>query len=288
MKGIKKAKQDPMILMKNAVLSFFVNLILIIFSISCIFPLIWMIYSSFKTTREFARDFIGLPKGIDLENYIYVIKGSGAIKAILNSTRVTVVSIILIVAMGFVLGYIFARFRFKGSKILYSSFLIGLLVPIHSLLVPIYIIFSKTGLNDKWFTLVIPYVAFGIPIAMFLVESSIKAIPIALEEAAAIDGSSFSRTLFQIILPITKPILATIAIIQTFACWNEFSFALVLINTPKLRTVPVEITLFTGQFTSNYPRMFAAMLICMLPIVTLYFLFSKQIMQGMVAGAVKG
>lgn len=286
MKEMKKNKSEFNI--RRGILSFFINSTLLIFSISCIFPLIWMVYSSVKTNKDFMSDFIGLPKSINLSNYVSIITESGALKAIFNSFRVTVLSVALIVIMGFILGYMFARFSFKGSKILYGAFFVGLLVPIHSLLVPIYVIFSRAGLNDKWYTLIIPYVAFGIPLALFLVESSIKTIPIALEEAAAIDGSTFSRTLFEIILPIAKPILTTVAIIQTFYCWNEFSFALVLINKPVFRTVPLEITLFTGQFTSDYPRMFGAMLVTMLPVIVFYFAFSKQIIKGMVAGAVKG
>lgn len=286
MKETKKNKSK--INIRKGILSFFINAILLVFSISCIFPLIWMIYSSVKTNKDFMSDYIGLPKSINLNNYISIITESGAIKAILNSFRTTVLSVALIVFLGFILGYMFARFKFRGSKILYAAFFVGLLVPIHSLLVPIYVIFKNADFNDKWFTLIIPYVAFGIPLALFLVESSIKTIPIALEEAAAIDGSSFSRTLFSIILPIAKPILTTVAIIQTFYCWNEFSFALVLLNKPTFRTVPLEITLFTGQFTSDYPRMFGAMLVTMLPVIIFYFGFSKQIIKGMVAGAVKG
>jgi len=167
-------------------------------------------------------------------------------------------------------------------------FLMGMLIPIHSLLVPIYVVFKDTGLSNHWYTLIIPYVAFGLPMAVFLVEGFVKSVPTALEEAAAIDGSSFSRTLFSIIMPICRPILTTVAIIQTFSCWNEFSFALVLIKNPRLQTVPLAMTQFTGQFASDYPKIMAAMLLTMSPIVILYFAGSKQIIQGMVAGAVKG
>ena len=111
---------------------------------------------------------------------------------------------------------------------------------------------------------------------------------VSLEEAAAIDGSSFSKTLWQIILPICKPILVTVAIIQVFGNWNEFSFALVLIKDVALQTVPLALTQFKGQFASDYPKQMAAMLITMSPIVILYFAFSKEIIKGMVAGAVKG
>ena len=120
-------------------------------------------------------------------------------------------------------------------------------------------------------------------------EGFVKGVPIELEEAAAIDGSTFSKTMFSIILPICKPILTTVAIINVFSCWNEFSFALVLISNNKaITTVPLALKNFTGQFSSDYPKMMAAMLITMAPVVILYFIFSKQVIKGMVAGAVKG
>lgn len=269
---------------------FFVNFILIIFSLSCIFPLVWMFYSSLKEKRVFNADIIGLPTNPTLSNYIKVLTNPDyhIYQSMFNSLRVTFLSVLLIVFCGFIVGYIIARIKFKLNRVIYVMFLMGMLIPIHSLLVPIYIVFKNFGLTDKWYTLIIPYVAFGLPIAIFLVEGFIKGIPVALEEAAAIDGSSFSRTLFSIILPVTKPILTTIAIIQTFACWNEFSFALVLVSNSKLQTVPLAMTQFTGQFASDYPKIMAAMLLTMSPIIILYFVFSKQIIKGMVAGAVKG
>ncbi|MBS5932510.1 MAG: carbohydrate ABC transporter permease [Clostridiales bacterium] len=268
----------------------FVNLILIIFSLSCIFPLVWMFYSSLKEKRVFNADIVGLPANPTISNYTKVLTNPDyhIYQSMFNSLRTTFISILLIVTCGFIVGYIISRIKFKLNRVIYVMFLMGMLIPIHSLLVPVYIVFKNFGLTDKWYTLIIPYVAFGLPIAIFLVEGFVKGIPVALEEAAAIDGSSFSRTLFSIILPVTKPILTTIAIIQTFACWNEFSFALVLISNTKFQTVPLAMTQFTGQFASDYPKIMAAMLLTMSPILVLYFVFSKQIIKGMVAGAVKG
>jgi raffinose/stachyose/melibiose transport system permease protein len=149
-------------------------------------------------------------------------------------------------------------------------------------------VFNRLGIGDKWYTLIIPYVAFGLPIAVFLIHGYVLSVPKEFEEAAAIDGYGFVRTMFSILLPICMPILVTVAIIQTFACWNEFSFALVLINNINYKTVPLAMTQFTGQFNSNYPKMMAAMLLTMAPVVLFYFLFSKKIIEGMVAGAIKG
>ncbi len=286
----KKTGRDTDSIIKTRILSLFMNFILLLFSLSCIFPLVWMFYSSLKEKRVFNADIMGLPKNPSFRNYIDILTNSDyhIFESVLNSFRTTVISVFLIVLFGFIIGYILARIKFPGNRLLYVIFLMGMLIPIHSLLVPIYVVFTRTGLGNQWFTLIMPYMAFGFPIAIFLVEGYVKGIPVALEEAAAIDGSSFSRTLFSIILPMCRPILTTVAIIQTFSCWNEFSFALVLIKDPRLQTVPLAMTQFTGQFSSDYTKIMAAMLITMAPIVIFYFVFSKQIIQGMVAGAVKG
>jgi raffinose/stachyose/melibiose transport system permease protein len=281
---------DAGAVLKTRLLSIFMNVTLILFSISCIFPLVWMFYSSLKEKRVFNADIIGLPKKPTFINYFNILtnKDYRIAESVINSFRTTIISVALIILFGFIVGYILARIKFPGNRIIYVVFLMGMLIPIHSLLVPIYVVFSDTGLANHWYTLSIPYVAFGLPIAIFLVESFVKVIPNSLEEAAAIDGSTFTRTMFSIILPICKPILTTIGIIQTFACWNEFSFALVLLKDQRLHTVPLAMTQFTGQFSSDYPKIMAAMLITMSPIVIFYFVFSKQIIKGMVAGAVKG
>ncbi len=274
----------------NGILAVIMNVILWLFSLCCIFPLVWMFYSSLKEKRVFNADIIGLPAHPTIANYVKILtnKDYNLPQSMVNSARTTLLSVLLILVCSFICGYILARINFKLNRPLYIMFLMGMLIPIHSLLVPIYIIFSKTGLNNKWFTLLFPYVAFNLPVSIFLVQGYIKGIPSALEEAAAIDGSSFSRSLFSIILPICKPILVTVAIIQVFGCWNEFSFALVLIRSTALQTVPLALKQFTGQFTSDYPKMMAAMLLTMSPVVIFYFAFSKQIIKGMVAGAVKG
>jgi len=285
-----KGSRTPAQKAKTGALSFFLNLLMLVFSLSCIFPLVWMFYSSLKTKRVFNADIMGLPKEPTLSNYQKILTNADYHigQSMWASVRTTVISILFIALFGFIVGYILSRIKFKGNRLLYVMFLMGMLIPVHSLLVPIYIVFNKTGLGNQWFTLIIPYVAFGMPMAVFLVEGYIKGIPVELEEAAAIDGSSFTRTLFSIILPVAKPILVTIAIIQVFSCWNEFSFALVLIKDVRLQTVPLAMTMFKGQFASDYPKIMSAMLTTMAPVVVLYFVFSKQIIKGMVAGAVKG
>lgn len=274
----------------RAILAVVLNAILILFSFSCLFPLLWMINSSLKEKRVFNADIIGLVTSPTLKNYKDILSNSnyhlGA--SIWNSARTTILSVFFIVLFGFIVGYILARVKFKANRLIFTIFLMGMLIPQHSLLVPIYVVFKKCGLSNHWFSLLLPYVAFGLPMAIFLVEGFVKTIPDSLEQAAAIDGCGFSKTMFSIIMPICRPIMVTVAIIQSFGCWNEFSFALVLIKNQALQTVPLALTQFTGQFNSDYPKIMSAMLVTMAPIVILYFIFSKEIIKGMVAGAVKG
>lgn len=286
----KVEKNDLGTRIKKGVLGFFLNAILIIFSATCIFPLVWMLYSSLKEKRVFNADIIGLPKSPTLTNYINILTNTDYHlgRSMKNSLVVTACSVALIVFFSFIVGYILARVRFKLNRVLHVMFLMGMLIPIHSLLVPIYLVFRNTNLSNHWYTLIIPYTAFAMPMAVFLVEGFVQGVPSALEEAAAIDGSSFTRTLFLIIMPVCRPIMTTVAIINVFTCWNEFSFALVLLRDQGLHTVPLAMTQFTGQFASDYPKIMAAMLLTMSPIVVLYFVGSKQIIKGMVAGAVKG
>ncbi len=273
----------------NTILGIFLNVLMWVFSLSCIFPLIWMGYSSLKQKRDFNKDIFSLPSEPSLSNYQRILSNPdyNIASSMWNSARTMVISVFLIVLCAFIVGYILSRCSFKLNRPLYLMFLMGMLIPVHSLVVPIYIIFSRANLLNKWYTLLMPYLCFNLPVSLFLVEGYVKGIPTALEEAAAIDGCSFTRSMFSIILPICKPILTTVAIINVFGCWNEFSFALIL-QSKAYQTVPLALKNFTGQFNSDFPKMMAAMLLTMSPVVLFYFIFSKQIIKGMVAGAVKG
>lgn len=272
----------------KAVVRGFINLIMILFSCSCIFPILWLLSSSLKTQQEFSQSSMALPSSLNMGNYISVFTETNMLRYIMNSLRNTVLSVGIIIIVAFIAAYVLSRYKFKGRNFIYNYFIIGMLIPIHALLVPMYVQFKQAGLTNHWYTLLLPYIAFGLPISIMLIESYISAVPRELEEAAAIDGSGFFMTIFKIIFPLTGPILATVAIIQFFAVWNEFSFALILVSKETLRTVPVGLTMFKGAYTIDYPRMMAGILVTMFPVMVLYFIFSKRIIESMVAGAVKG
>ena len=264
------------------------NGLLLVFSFSCILPMVWIFYSSFKTQAEFTQSSTALPQALNLKNYISVFTQTKLGMYMLNSARNTILSVLIIIVFSFLAGYVLSRYRFRGRSLIYNYFIMGMLIPVHALLVPMYVQLRQSGLTNHWYTLLFPYVAFGLPISIMLIESYIASIPKELEEAAAIDGCGFFRCLFQIVFPLAMPILSTVAIIQFFAVWNEFSFSLILVNSDTLRTVPVGLTMFKSAYTVDYPRLMAGIMTTTLPVMILYFVFSKRIIEGMVAGAVKG
>ena len=264
------------------------NGLLLVFSFSCIFPMVWIFYSSFKTQAEFTQSSTALPQALNLKNYISVFTQTKLGMYMLNSARNTILSVLIIIVFSFLAGYVLSRYRFRGRSLIYNYFIMGMLIPVHALLVPMYVQLRQSGLTNHWYTLLFPYVAFGLPISIMLIESYIASIPKELEEAAAIDGCGFFRCLFQIVFPLAMPILSTVAIIQFFAVWNEFSFSLILVNSDTLRTVPVGLTMFKSAYTVDYPRLMAGIMTTTLPVMILCFVFSKRIIEGMVAGAVKG
>ena len=264
------------------------NGLLLVFSFSCIFPMVWIFYSSFKTQAEFTQSSTALPQALNLKNYISVFTQTKLGMYMLNSARNTILSVLIIIVFSFLAGYVLSRYRFRGRSLIYNYFIMGMLIPVHALLVPMYVQLRQSGLTNHWYTLLFPYVAFGLPISIMLIESYIASIPKELEEAAAIDGCGFFRCLFQIVFPLAMPKLSTVAIIQFFAVWNEFSFSLILVNSDTLRTVPVGLTMFKSAYTVDYPRLMAGIMTTTLPVMILYFVFSKRIIEGMVAGAVKG
>ena len=268
--------------------SLLVNVIISAFSLFCLFPVVWMLYSSLKEESEFKRNLLSLPTQLHFENYQTAVKTGRMDTAFVNSVLVSVTAGVVLLLIAFLAGTIFGRYVFKGKKLLYTMFLMGMLIPGHSLLVPVFIELKTFSLNNNRFVLALIYAAFGLPKAIFLMTTYASTIPRELEEAAIIDGGNTHDVFFRIFLPISKPILSTITILSFLDAWNEFPFSLVLMGKPELKTLPIALTYFTGQYSVDYTPMMAGLAIATLPVVIVYFIFHKKIMEGMVAGAVKG
>lgn len=259
-----------------------------VFSIASILPIVWLIMTTFKTSAQFEANVASLPKSLNLTNYVSVFSTTDIPLCMFNTARNTLIALVLVVIGGFINGYFFSRFRFRFRGIMLGAYFCSLFIPVHALLVPMYILMSKGGLTNHWYTTVLPMLAGEMTLATYLVMGYVSGIPRELEEAAAIDGSSFSRTMFSIIMPVARPILVTVGIVAFFHFWNEFIYSLVLISDNSLYTINLAISCFKGETNVNYTEIMTAMTIAILPALTIYLFFSKYIIRGMIAGAVKG
>lgn len=268
--------------------SIIVNLVMILLSLFSIFPFIWMILSSFKTEAEFQADIMALPSALHIENYQTAFETGHMGTYALNSLFNCIVTVVVATLAAFVVAYFLSRYHFKGRALVYGLFIAGMLIPVHSLMVPLFMEYKTIGLLDNRFTLLPVYFAFAMPMAVFLIESFVGSIPIELEEAAMIDGSKMLRTMFTIIMPLCRPVLATVLILTFMNTWNEFPFALVLIKSEALKTIPLGLKNFQGAYTAQYTVFMAGMTISLIPVMAVYAAFSQKIIQGMTAGTVKG
>jgi len=266
-----------------------IYIIFIIFTISALYPLIWLFYSSFKPQLEIIRDGFALPQDPTISNYTQaIIKGKLNIYVV-NSIIYTFVSTGLVIIFSMMASFAFAKIKNRATPFLYNSFLMGLLITIQAILIPLFIAMTRIGLRDTHFGIIIIYVAINLPLAIFLGTEFVKAIPDSIIESAQIDGASYFRIFFKIILPMCKPVIVTIIIFTAIACWNEFMLALVFTSSDSVRSLPVGIYSFSGPLATEYGMQFAALVIGMTPILILYAIFYRQITRGFAAaGAIKG
>lgn len=273
---------------KSKVIFLVITFVIFVFSFSFIFPFIWLTYTAFKPESEFIMSTVALPEGFYFGNIINIFSRPDMATVFLNSAFNSLISVFFVVAIAFILGYVLARFHFRGRGVVYGFFLAGMIVPIHALLIPIFIQFRNMSMLDNRFTLIMPYIAFSLPVAMYLYDSFIRSIPKEIDEATFMDGGSYINIMARILFPICRPITATVLILSFLSLWNEFPFALVLITSSQLRTVPIWLTFFRGQYLVNIPLQLTAMLVASLPVVILFLVFKNRIMEGMAAGAIKG
>jgi raffinose/stachyose/melibiose transport system permease protein len=201
---------------------------------------------------------------------------------------VTMVTVGVSAVLSLMMGYAFTRMRWKLRTFTLNFVLLGMIIPIHATLLPNFILFNKAGMLDSLLSIIIPYIAFSIPISMFILTGFLETIPRAIEESAVIDGASVFGILFKIIFPITKPAMATICVLNFITWWNEFIMANTFLVSEDLKTLPFSIMKFAGQYSSNYGAQFAVMTCIAIPSILIYLLFTEQLTKGITAGAVKG
>ncbi len=253
-----------------------------------LFPLVWVFYNSFKTNSELFENPWALPTQLNLENYIYAWEQANIGKYFVNSILVCVTALFLCLTLSTAAAFAITRLKWKLSGGIMMVFLVGMMIPIHSTLIPLFLMFSKAGLINSLWSLIIPYTTSGMPIAIFILAGFLKTFPVEIEESAVIDGASMGKMFFRITIPMTKPSIATVAIYTFVSMWNELNYALVFLSDQSKMTLPIGLNSFKGQYSTNYVAMFAAVAITVLPSIIIFSIFNKQVIEGMVSGAVKG
>ncbi len=248
-------------------------------------PMIWALLGSIKPAGELRIHPWSLPHTVQLGNYAAAWHGAIGLY-LLNSTVVTIISVLVIIALSAPAAYAFARLRFRGAMLLFGLILTGLLIPAHAVLIPLYQINAALGLRD-YAAIIGPYVAFGLPLTVLLLRAYFVGIPEEMMEAAIMDGAGHLRILWSIFMPLARPALATVAIFQAAWIWNELPFALVFIKTSAHQTLPVGLLSFQGEHIAEWGTILAGVCVAVIPLMVLYLVFQRHIIRGLTAGAVK-
>ncbi len=277
-----------MIKFKNGTVRTLLYVILIIYSMSIFYPIFLMIITSLKENREIFTRPYSLPQSFNLDSYMYLFKISNYLIYFRNSIIITLTSLLIILALSSLISYVLAKYRFIGSRFLYFYFIAGLIIPIKLGTIGIIRIMLGLHVFDTLAALIIVYVAMGIPFGVFILTDFIRLIPEELSNSARIDGCSEPEIFFRIILPLIRPALAAVAIINFIPIWNDFWFPLLLVRTDNVKTIPLATALLYGQYETNFGLIFSVLVAASLPVIIFYLIMSRQFIKGLSSGALKG
>jgi len=277
-----------MIKFKNGTVRTLLYVILIIYSMSIFYPIFLMIITSLKENREIFTRPYSLPQSFNLDSYMYLFKISNYLIYFRNSIIITLTSLLIILALSSLISYVLAKYRFIGSRFLYFYFIAGLIIPIKLGTIGIIKIMLGLHVFDTLAALIIVYVAMGIPFGVFILTDFIRLIPEELSNSARIDGCSEPEIFFRIILPLIRPALAAVAIINFIPIWNDFWFPLLLVRTDNVKTIPLATALLYGQYETNFGLIFTVLVAASLPVIIFYLIMSRQFIKGLSSGALKG
>jgi multiple sugar transport system permease protein len=277
----KKIKQQAKTWLRHGAILIFLGYL--------VFPLIWMLSISFKSTAEiYSANQTLIPQAISMEHFRTVLQEEKVLNSIFNSLYVGILSSILVVVLALPGAYALVRYRTAANKIVLGWILTSQIFPVILIMVPLYIILRSFGLTNSLWGLILVYVVWSLPFVLWMLHGYIRTIPVELEEAATVDGASRLQVIYRILVPVLLPAIGASALFAFISAWNEFFFALVLLKSPSLMTIPVELAKFTGmEGQARTGPLAAASFIATLPSVLLFAVIQKWFSSGLVAGAVK-
>jgi multiple sugar transport system permease protein len=257
----------------------------------CLFPVAWIISLSFKSAGETgAGSAQFLPKEPTLQNYKDIIENPDFTKALINSFGISLIATVLSVIFATLAAYAIARLEFKGKRLVLSLALAIAMFPVVALVGPLFDMWTTFGLFNTWPGLIIPYMSFTLPLAIWTLSAFFREIPWEMEQAAQVDGATSWQAFRKVIVPLAAPGVFTAAILTFFFAWNEFVLAISLTSTTSSRTVPAQMSFFVGPdpFNPPYAQLATASVIVTLPVIVIVLLFQRKIVAGLTSGAVKG
>ena len=262
---------------------------LILWMLINLFPVYWMFTFSLKSNAEiFGDNVVGLPKQWLWSNYTSALNTGRMGKYFLNSTIVAVATILITLAVALMATFALTRLIWRQRKTLNKFFMLGLTIPIHASIVPIYVTLSRLHMLNTYWALIIPYAAFSLSMAILVCTGFMNELPQELDESACIDGCGVWGIFFRIIVPLMKPAVATVGIYTFLQCWNELMFANIFISKTELKTLPVGVQALSGQYTTAWGPIGAALVLATFPTLFIYIFLSKKIQDSFIAGAIKG
>ncbi len=258
-----------------------------LYALLIFYPLFNMIVSSFKTTREIFQHPFSLPAQLLLANYraVWIDRGFGRYMG--NSVLVTLVSMLFVLLLGSMAAYGLSRYSFRLRALLSMLFLSGIMLPLKAAIIPLFMLIKGLGLMDTRAAIVLIFLAMGLPSTVFILSGFMKSIPLELEHAARMDGCNDWSIYQRIVLPVTTPAIALVTIYNAVPLWNDFFFPLVFLQSDRLKTLPVGLTTFFGQYSTNWGLLFTGLSIAIIPMLLLYIFMSGYFIRGLTAGAIK-
>ena len=279
---ISKEKQ------RAKVVSTIIYIFLVFLAIIYIVPLLWVLITSLKDDSTLMLSPWAMPASIEWGNYEFAWTKGHLGTAMLNSLIVCSTTLVISMLFGSMAAFAIAKLRWKLSKIALYYFLIGMMIPIHTILIPLFVQFSGWKMSNSLIGIIIPYITFSLPITIYIMVGFFEGIPNELFEAACIDGCSVYKMFGTVAIPLAKTGFMVTGLMSFVSNWNELLLAMVFISDEAKKTLPVSLTKFVGPYHTNYCQMFAAIMIAIVPTIIAYVAFANQIVEGLTAGAVKG
>ena len=273
---------------KTKVVHGFIYAFLIILALIYLLPLAWVLITSLKDDSVLMISPWALPERPMFENYSYSWVMGHLGTATLNSFIVCTVTLFFSMIIGAMAAFGIAKMRWKLSKLVLTYFMVGMMIPVHCVLIPLFVQFSSLKLSNTLVGIIIPYITFSLPITIYIMAGFFEGIPNELFESACIDGCSVFRMFTTVGVPLAKTGFMVTGLMTFVGNWNELLLAMVFISKEAKKTLPVSLTKFVGPYHTNYCQMFAAIVIAVVPTIIVYCCFANQIVEGLTAGAVKG